>query len=61
MVEFGLSCCFGTLFIGNTGIVAVGMSSNLEGDLTAGKAFTVRVGNLKNVSYDNFSGKITTS
>ncbi len=22
MVEFGLSCCFGTLFIGNTGIVA---------------------------------------
>ncbi len=37
----------------------LGMSSNLEGDLTAGKAFTVRVGNLKNVSYDNFSGKIT--
>ena len=37
----------------------IGMSSNLEGDLTAGKSFTVRVGNLKNVSYERFRGKIT--
>ena len=35
-----------------------GMSSNLEGDLTPGKSFTVRVGNIKNVSYDRFGGKI---
>lgn len=34
-----------------------GMSSDLEGDLTAGKEFTVRVGNIKNLSYDKFSGK----
>lgn len=34
-----------------------GMSSDLEGDLTAGKKFTVRVGNIKNLSYDKFSGK----
>lgn len=37
----------------------VGMHSDLMGDLEPGKAFTVRVGNLKNVSFDNFSGKIT--
>ncbi len=35
----------------------VGMGSDLT-DLSAGKAFTVRVGNLKNLSYDDFSGKI---
>lgn len=34
-----------------------GMSSNLEGDLAAGKDFAVRVGNIKNLSYDKFSGK----
>lgn len=34
-----------------------GMSSDLEGDLSAGKMFTVRVGNIKNLSYDKFSGK----
>lgn len=34
-----------------------GMSSDLQGDLTAGKTFTVRVGNVKNLSYDTFSGK----
>lgn len=34
-----------------------GMSSDLEGDLVAGKEFTVRVGNIKNLSYDKFSGK----
>lgn len=34
-----------------------GMSSDLEGDLTAGKKFTVRVGNIKNLSYEKFSGK----
>lgn len=34
-----------------------GMSSDLEGDLTVGKEFTVRVGNIKNLSYDRFSGK----
>ena len=34
-----------------------GMSSDLEGDLAVGKAFTVRVGNIKNLSYDRFSGK----
>lgn len=34
-----------------------GMSSDLEGDLSAGKTFTVRVGNIKNLSYDKFSGK----
>lgn len=33
------------------------MSSDLEGDLVAGKEFTVRVGNIKNLSYDKFSGK----
>lgn len=27
-------------------------------DLTSGKAFTVRVGNMKNLAYSNFSGKI---
>lgn len=37
----------------------VGMSSDLQGDLVSGKTFTVRVGNLKNVSYENFGGKIT--
>lgn len=36
-----------------------GMGSDLTGDLTAGRNFTVRVGNLKNLSYENFSGKIT--
>lgn len=36
----------------------IGMSSNLSGDLTPGKEFTVRVGNIKNVSYNNFSGMI---
>ena len=35
-----------------------GMSSDLSGDLAAGKDFTVRVGNIKNLSYDKFSGKI---
>lgn len=35
-----------------------GMSSDLEGNLTAGNSFTVRVGNIKNVSYSNFGGKI---
>lgn len=35
-----------------------GMSSDLSGDLAAGKEFTVRVGNIKNLSYDKFSGKI---
>lgn len=34
-----------------------GMSSDFEGDLTVGKEFTVRVGNIKNLSYDRFSGK----
>lgn len=34
-----------------------GMSSDLEGDLVPGKEFTVRVGNIKNLSYDRFSGK----
>lgn len=34
-----------------------GMSSDLEGDLAVGKEFTVRVGNIKNLSYDRFSGK----
>lgn len=34
-----------------------GMSSDLEGDLTVGKEFTVRTGNIKNLSYDRFSGK----
>lgn len=34
-----------------------GMSSDLEGDLTVGKEFTVRVGNIKNLGYDRFSGK----
>ena len=34
-----------------------GMSSDLEGDLEAGKNFVVRVGNIKNLSYDRFSGK----
>ncbi len=34
-----------------------GIGSDLT-DLTSGKPFTVRVGNLKNLSYDNFSGKI---
>lgn len=33
------------------------MSSDLDGDLVAGKEFTVRVGNIKNLSYDKFSGK----
>ncbi|MDE6628627.1 MAG: C10 family peptidase [Muribaculaceae bacterium] len=36
-----------------------GMSSDLEGDLAPGQPFTVRVGNLKNVSYEDFKGKIT--
>lgn len=36
-----------------------GLSADLNGDLTPGKPFTVRVGNLKNLSYDKFSGKIT--
>ncbi len=35
----------------------VGMGSDLT-DLSSGKTFTVRVGNLKNLSYDDFSGKI---
>lgn len=35
----------------------VGMGSNLT-DLSSGNTFTVRVGNLKNLSYDDFSGKI---
>lgn len=34
-----------------------GMSSDLSGDLSAGKTFTVRVGNIKNLSYDKFAGK----
>lgn len=34
-----------------------GMSSDLQGDLASGKEFTVRVGNVKNLSYDTFSGK----
>lgn len=34
-----------------------GIGSDLAG-LTEGKTFTVRVGNLKNLSYTNFSGKI---
>lgn len=34
-----------------------GMSSDLEGDLVSGKEFVVRVGNIKNLSYDKFSGK----
>lgn len=34
-----------------------GMSSDLLGDLTPGKQFSVRVGNIKNLSYDKFSGK----
>ena len=34
-----------------------GMSSDLEGDLEAGKNFVVRVGNIKNLGYDRFSGK----
>lgn len=34
-----------------------GMSSDLEGDLEAGKSFVVRVGNIKNLGYDRFSGK----
>lgn len=37
----------------------IGMSSDLDGDLTSDRNFTVRVGNLKNVSYEKFSGKIT--
>ncbi len=36
----------------------VGMSSDLGGNLEGGKTFVVRVGNLKNLSYDRFSGKI---
>ena len=36
----------------------VGMGSDLSGNLEEGKRFTVRVGNLKNLSYDRFSGKI---
>lgn len=36
----------------------VGMGSDFSGDLSVGKTFTVRVGNLKNVSYNDFSGKI---
>ena len=36
----------------------VGMGSDLKGDLAVGTTFTVRVGNLKNVSYNDFSGKI---
>lgn len=36
----------------------VGMGSDLKGDLAVGTSFTVRVGNLKNVSYNDFSGKI---
>ncbi len=35
----------------------VGLGSNLT-DLSNGAAFTVRVGNLKNLSYNDFSGKI---
>lgn len=34
-----------------------GMSSDLDGDLVAGKEFVVRAGNIKNLSYDRFSGK----
>lgn len=34
-----------------------GMSSDLAGELIPGKRFTVRVGNVKNLSYDKFSGK----
>lgn len=34
-----------------------GMSSDLQGDLAPGKDFTVRAGNIKNLSYDKFSGK----
>lgn len=34
-----------------------GLSSDLT-DLSAGKTFTVRAGNLKNLAYDDFSGKI---
>ncbi len=34
-----------------------GIGSNLT-DLASGQTFDVRVGNLKNLSYDNFSGKI---
>lgn len=36
----------------------VGMGSDLTGDLAVGTSFTVRVGNLKNVSYNDFKGKI---
>lgn len=32
----------------------IGMGSDLSGDLSSDKIFTVRVGNLKNVSYDDF-------
>ena len=35
-----------------------GMCSDLTGALESGKSFTVRVGNLKNLSYERFSGKI---
>lgn len=34
-----------------------GIGSDMT-DLTSGKTFTLRVGNLKNVSYDNFAGKV---
>lgn len=34
-----------------------GMSSDLQGDLAPGMEFTVRVGNVKNLGYDRFSGK----
>ncbi|MDE7159406.1 MAG: C10 family peptidase [Muribaculaceae bacterium] len=34
-----------------------GIGSDMT-DLASGKSFTLRVGNLKNLSYDNFSGKI---
>ncbi len=33
------------------------MSSDLQGDLAPGMEFTVRVGNVKNLGYDRFSGK----
>lgn len=36
-----------------------GMGSDLSGDLTPGREFTVRAGNIKNLSYERFSGKIT--
>lgn len=34
-----------------------GMSSDLSGEPTHGKQFIVRVGNIKNLSYDKFTGK----